>query len=47
MVRTVKEHQASLVKEISRLEARKSKLFETKDVSKWEIRKRVAPNHVT
>lgn len=40
---TVKDQEANFVKEMKRLEARKSKLFQVKDISKWEIAKPVGP----
>ena len=39
----VKEHQTNFIKEGKALEARKNKLFQSKDISKWEIVNPVPP----
>ena len=44
MVKTVKDHQANLLKEISRLDAKKDKLFKSKHIERREIVKPVAPH---
>ena len=40
----VKEHQSNFIKESKALEARKNKLFQMKDISKWEILSPVPPS---
>ena len=44
---SVKEEQLQFFKKNKRLEIRKKKLFQIKDITKWEIGVKIDPAHLT